>query len=216
MAVSMQSTGDYLAKASGAWNYNAGYTAMMWAYPTSFPHLDALLAVNPAGGLPDNSDSLQVQATTGEIFCTCGVGGSYTNSGGTTISVNTWANVAMRRNSTTSLGAVINGVAASSPASGNVTSRSAAADLTVGAPPWITSRFFNGRLAALKIWTAALTDAEILAEMRTVRPLRFTNLWGWWPLFTPSLGKDLTGNGRDLTAAGTPISGDGPPVSWGA
>lgn len=78
------------------------------------------------------------------------------------------------------------------------------------------TEWLNGRLANIKMFDAALTAAEIQQEMLALRPQRFANLWGWWPLWGAADIADYSGNGRTLTAGGTLTTEDGPPVSYGA
>lgn len=73
---------------------------------------------------------------------------------------------------------------------------------------------FNGRLAAVKVWDAALSTAEIERERWTIRPQRMANLHIWSPLFLNST--DFSGNGRNWTEGGTLAWEDGPPISWGS
>jgi hypothetical protein len=77
--------------------------------------------------------------------------------------------------------------------------------------------FFDGRLLAVKAWTAALSVAEIIAESVSIRPQRFADLWGWWPSLADSTrAYDYSGNGRNWTEYNTPTNEDPPPVSWGS
>jgi hypothetical protein len=75
------------------------------------------------------------------------------------------------------------------------------------------------RLTAIKCWQAALTAAEIAAEMKSIRPLRLANLHSWHPCIANNLTdalKDYSGNGRNWTAQGTPTAETvTPPVAWG-
>jgi hypothetical protein len=57
----------------------------------------------------------------------------------------------------------------------------------------------NGRMAAVKFWTAALTKAEIDAELTQVNPIRTVNLQRFYPLHNAEL-TDYSGNRNDLTA----------------
>jgi Concanavalin A-like lectin/glucanases superfamily len=75
--------------------------------------------------------------------------------------------------------------------------------------------WLNGRLTAVKMWSAALTAAEILAESRMYVPTRQANLWAFWPLRTAAETQDFSGNGRALTVGGTLTTEDGPPIPWG-
>lgn len=78
---------------------------------------------------------------------------------------------------------------------------------------WIDAAY-----AVVKFWDTDLTDDEIKAEMHTIRPQRFANLIGWWPLFQgDNRLLDFSGQGNDLTEFGTGFTQeDGPPVSWGS
>ena len=75
------------------------------------------------------------------------------------------------------------------------------------------SEWFNGSIAAVKIWNAALTTTELQDESWTYRPQRTNGLFGWHHLLTTS-GVDSSGNHRPL-AGGTGTSvADGPPLAW--
>lgn len=79
--------------------------------------------------------------------------------------------------------------------------------------------YFNGQMAAIKVWDAALSAAEIEQEMWLIRPIRTANLHLWTPMVDTTLATnytDYSGNGRTLTAANTPSVEDGPPITWGA
>lgn len=73
------------------------------------------------------------------------------------------------------------------------------------------------RMAALKVWDAALTDAEVVLEMQTIRPRRLANLNLWAPCNPGATERlaDYGPNGRNLTARGTLTDGAGPPIPWG-
>jgi hypothetical protein len=77
---------------------------------------------------------------------------------------------------------------------------------------------FVGTMSGVKVWGAALTDAEMDRESRSIAPVRSANLNGWWPMVHSTLAdciKDYSGNARDWTATGTPTIGQGQPVPWG-
>jgi len=87
--------------------------------------------------------------------------------------------------------------------------------LTLGNDSW--DEWTNCRLAGIKVWDAALTDAEIENEAETLTPQRFENINLWVPGF-PGSGertRDYSGNGRNLTEGGTLTDEDPPPVAWG-
>jgi len=78
----------------------------------------------------------------------------------------------------------------------------------------ILSDYANMTIGPVKIWDAALTDAEIAQERWGIRPRRTTNIHIWSPLQVNSI--DYSGQGRNWTESGTPTYEDGPPVGWGA
>jgi hypothetical protein len=75
---------------------------------------------------------------------------------------------------------------------------------------------FTGRIAAVKIWTAALTAAEIALEHQFYVPIRLSNLWLWSPFVEQDTTtfRDYSGNGRDWTETGAVTLADGPPIAW--
>jgi hypothetical protein len=75
-----------------------------------------------------------------------------------------------------------------------------------------TAEWLNGCIAAVKIWSAALTAAELGNEMWTYVPHRTTSLAAWYPLLRAET-TDLSGNGRTLSGSGFSIE-DGPPIPW--
>lgn len=74
------------------------------------------------------------------------------------------------------------------------------------------SEWFNGRMAAAKIYDAVLTQAEIQAEMKQMDPVRRANLNSYYRLLTTNdYLIDQSGQGRTLTAGGTLTTEFGPP-----
>lgn len=136
--------------------------------------------------------------------------GGGSDSNGTTLIVGTWYHAAIVHNGTagTNLFAYLNGVLDLSVAAGDP-----------GTPSIIRlglNNFgdgFSGGMHASKLYTAALTAAELQQEMRSTMPSRTANLNGWSP-FLVAEATDYSGNGNAWTVNGTPITVDGPPVPW--
>jgi hypothetical protein len=85
-------------------------------------------------------------------------------------------------------------------------------DLT-GAEP------LRGRMAAIKVWEAALSFAEIMNERWCYQPVRRANLGGFWPCVNQVVASsaiDYSGLARDFTIGGTLDLVDGPPIAWSA
>lgn len=79
--------------------------------------------------------------------------------------------------------------------------------------------FPNITLDDVRIWSAALTEAEIVIERARRRPSRTANLNRWLPMIYASAAdnaKDRSGNGYNMTVQGSPTIADGAPVGWGA
>ena len=80
---------------------------------------------------------------------------------------------------------------------------------------WVGNDAFTevllGRMAAIKIWNAALTATEIAQEMRSYVPRRLANLLSWHPMLTHT---DLSQFGATWTGSGTLATDQGPPIAW--
>jgi hypothetical protein len=77
----------------------------------------------------------------------------------------------------------------------------------------------DGRLASVKIWTAALTETELNADRWSYRPARTENLHLWTPIYDLAAARieDYSGAGRDWTSNGASITDeDGPPIAFGS
>lgn len=69
----------------------------------------------------------------------------------------------------------------------------------VGASNYASAEWFNGRLSGVRVWNAALTEAEIEAEFTSATPVRTTDLLGAWLPPTVEVGTVLTAiAGADL------------------
>ncbi len=129
---------------------------------------------------------------------------------GSALTVGTWYHVVWVRNGNSNT-VYLNGVS-------DITASSSYSDTTWSVFRWTDADPGppNARIAHLKLWDGVqLSQAEVQQEMRSARPRRFSNLWGWYP-FTDSNIKDRSGNVRDWTLTGTLNLEDGPPVPWGA
>lgn len=76
--------------------------------------------------------------------------------------------------------------------------------------------WLNGRVAAVKLWAATLTQAEIEHELGQYVPRRVANLLRWHP-FVVAETVDYSGAANSLTAGSTgTTTEDGPPIPWTA
>lgn len=85
-----------------------------------------------------------------------------------------------------------------------------AAKLYIGNSPG--NEWLNGVIADVRIWDAALSRAEIRAEMWAPKPIRSRALHAWHEFLPGRLTLDSSGRGRHLTTAGTPTTETGPPL----
>jgi Concanavalin A-like lectin/glucanases superfamily len=82
-----------------------------------------------------------------------------------------------------------------------------------------SGEWLDGRIAAIKVWDAVLTQAELEQERWCYRPARTANLNLWAPMINPVVADNVTdfsGNGRNLTFTNIGAVEDGPPIGWGA
>lgn len=71
---------------------------------------------------------------------------------------------------------------------------------------------FPGRIAGVKVYSVALSAAEVRAEMRSPVPVRWRNLNAWYPLAHHSIARqDFSGQKNHLTVGGTLTTEAGPP-----
>jgi len=199
---------------------NSNYTIMLWAYPdTSTGGWTTPINLSTETGY---YDLIQADWSSGQwelyIQDSGGFYGGYF--GASSISLNTWQHLAMVRYADNDHQGFLNGIS-------KITETVAIDPRTVGGlaigstGAGSPGEWFDGRVAYIKIWTAALTAAEIQAEMLSAFPKRTADLYGYWPLYESGASsvKDYSGNGRDFTVSyyGTlPTTLPGPNVGWGA
>ena len=204
-----------LQVASGNINHNAAYTTAFWIYLTADANdYGHFWAASTNADQYENSDLIGVDAdgTTLTLGCYLSGGGGGLN--GSSLSTGTWYHLAVVRESVTSLKAYLNGALDINVTTTDVTSRASCVNELVSRLNTLYG--FNGRIAHFKQWQAALTIDEVKAEMRSIRPLRFTNLNRWTPMVNTTVGSaDDSLYGSSWTPTGTWSVLDGPPVPWG-
>lgn len=216
MPVRFDASADRLLRTASLPSYNSAYTAMGWVYLVS--DLNATVTIFAIDDNIDDIDAINLGSDGVTLQLGVVVGGVSTGPSGTTLSTGTWYHVAIVRASATDCRLYLNGALDIGPDTRDVSGRSAATRLEWGAFASVNLSRFDGRVAAIKIWDAALSAEEVAAEVRSIRPQRLANLNGWWPCF-PGAGeraRDYSGNGRDWTESGTLTDEDPPPVGWGA
>lgn len=144
-----------------------------------------------------------------------------TAAGTTSLSTATWYFFGIARDSTSIIVYLLNGttwtteMTLTSPVAHTPDTVEIGADnATIGGDTSI-----DGRYAYYKIWSGAkLTLTEFQQEALAIRPIRFANLFAFYPMFpgTGERGRDYSGNGANLTENGSLTDEDQPPVSYGA
>lgn len=78
----------------------------------------------------------------------------------------------------------------------------------------VNNVYLDGTVALRRIWTAALSAAEVAQEMHSYRPARTSGLILWSPYDDGTNARDYSGNGNHGTATGA-RQAQGPPVGYG-
>jgi hypothetical protein len=208
---------DYGLKTSGLIDHNSAYTWMAWVDLVSdtdnYGHIWAALGDN--FDYYGNADWVGTKSDGVGARLACYNGGSSGEIYGYDLVVGTPTHLAVVRESATSLklyqdGSYVNSVGV------NVSTRTSTQREQLGE---LYGYPAPARMTAMKQWQAALTADEIVAEMKTVRPLRLANLHSWHPAIASDKAtalKDFSGNGRDWTEQGTlSVASESPPVGWG-
>lgn len=117
-----------------------------------------------------------------------------------TLTVGTWYFVAVARSGTGGT-AYIRAEGAPALQTAPIDGASSGATFTtlrLGESPF-SGEWLNGRLAAVKVWTAQLNQTEVEAEAATYDAVRTTNLYGAWFRPDVALSQDYSGNGNTLS-----------------
>lgn len=163
----------------------------------------------------DNGGSNYIQlgaSNTGKNLAASGSSGGMAS--GYDMVVGTWVFVALvyRASGTDDLFWAVAPATTLSVVSASITGLNTTSALWIGGDGF--SDWFNGSLAAVKMWSAALSQAQLEAELPKRSAQLATNLHASYELNGPSL-VDSSPNGRTLTAgAGSPaLDSSGPPIT---
>lgn len=132
---------------------------------------------------------------------------------GTNLTVGSWVHLALTYDAANAR-AYLNGVLDIT----NARVANPTASIAFGNTNTADNEWLNGCCAALKVYSAVLTAAEILQEASQILPVRLANLNSFFPCVDQTSAnclKDYSGISGDLTAAGTlSVDADMPPVPW--
>lgn len=215
MSAGMSSSTDGFRLTSGLLDMNAAYTFMCWVRLSA--DTNNYVCVFALSYNDSQYDFIGTWADGTTLLAEIANAGVWDDIGAANLGDLAWHHVALVRESATVARLYCDGVL-DGTSTNSVTSRTAAAYIDVGSWAISSSNFLTGDVCAIKAWSAALTEAEIQAEMQTIAPRRAADVYAFWPVF-PGSGertRDYGGSGHDWTESGTIDDNAPPPVSWGA
>jgi len=214
MAVLFNADGDEDRVTASLFDSNAAYTWCAWIYPTLVNgayHM--IFTIGEGTDTQDvdvlsisNGNTLMIQSYKGATGSTQVVG---------TPSANTWYFVAVVRSAANAIVCYLN-TSVSPTLTTDVTGRIAPDTLRLGNAKNANTVELNGRMAHAKLWTRALSAAELVNEARLIRPVHPASPWAWWPLLAGDRTRDWSGNGHTLTEVGTLADAADPGIPFGA
>lgn len=220
------SSGNYLlfstAHGEGPpWDMNAAYTLTGWFKVDDISARRGIWTIDDGADHGDGT-TLDFNSPFDKLLTLGMIAGTGTRAiGGTSLSTATWYFFAARRASISSLEGRL-GVApySTTTTQGTVgadyTGRNAQTRLTIlfGA---LEGGMFIGSMAQVRVWTASLSDGELITEMQATTAQRMTNIWADWRMVNlAGAGTDSSGQGNDLFNNGTLTTGaDDPPNGGG-
>jgi hypothetical protein len=123
---------------------------------------------------------------------------------GSALTVGTWYRLAVVVNGTTTTLYQATATGAVTPTSGTSTTTFTPTRFRIGADAFTGGEFLNGNVANVKVYSAALTQAEIITEWGSWQAQRTANLLRHHKFQTAAETTDYSGNSFALTASGTP------------
>jgi hypothetical protein len=189
---------------------SGGFTVLMWAYlSVDRDDFSTLYRMYTSAGSGRGQLATAVDGTTTAFFA----GGELTSPHALTVGA--WSRVALTIDGATATLYAAPSAGAVEVTAGPSSGTSAPNQITLGGiSVGSAAEWWNGRLANVRVWAAALSQAELSAEWSSPTPVRTSGLWADWPLSTHTDLTDHSGNGRDLVAGATATTTeDGPPVT---
>jgi hypothetical protein len=207
-SVAFANYGDMLTRTTGLPAFGA-LTQMCWTYNVSAVSGGFNWVVFGIGGTSDWSVHMSINVdTTNVLQVEASIAGGASNLTSTSPPITTWHHLAWTFNGTTTMTGYMNASALSNPVTGITGTATWYQEAMGGYPPNANYQSFT-HLGGCKEWTAALSAAEIAAEMLYITPVRTLNLVSYTPLRTISDIKDYV-NGVTWTIGGSPATATDP------
>jgi hypothetical protein len=201
--------GDGLGRATAP-DYNTSYTWCGWRYWTSLAGSDVMV-ITATDANTQNLDAVAMNGSVANRLTYYEKEADNYNldqSGGADLSTNTWYFVCLVRTTTALrlwLGDETNAVASHiASATGASAGRTGSNRCQIGY--WDTLGTPNMRVYNDRIWTAALSQAELESERTSTTVVRSSNLWARWGFTTNTDLSDASGNGRDMSNVGAALT----------
>lgn len=206
MAIQFDAGGDYISRTANVPAQNT-ISISLWLYISVDRNARCVFIGVSDGAALANFVALDADGTT---LALTRVGA--TDATGSNLSVGTWYHIGYTRNSSNVSTVYLNGAQDMQNTTANAFT---SAIMLLGSD---SINYLNGRLAYIKVWDEALTQADIQAEMYSAWPRHTDNLNLWTPNLIGSTERlrDYSGKGRNWTSNGTLADADGPPVTWAA
>ncbi len=184
------------------------YTLLGWAYMVTDQNTYSGIASIESATQPTCSLSTRVDGSTLTAWDT---GGTEPGLAGANMAAATWYRWAVTVAAGTT--ALYSGTATGALNKVSAAQAQSTAPTRVAFSKSVFGDWFNGRLAAVQAYNAALGDTAVAAEFLQVMPVQVANLKGWWPLVADL--NDYSGNGLHMVAGSTAttIEAD-PPIPW--
>lgn len=205
---------QYLTRANPP-DYNAAYTYAGWWYFTTITSTFNFLWHWFVDSSNNDQGQINFPTTTKVIYRVRDVAANFDITGTSGLAAGGWFYLAFVRadgtNTELFLGTTAGNIASYGTTAHILSARATPLTLQIGASQTI-GNVTDGRLRSHRIWTAALTVAELRAEAASLdSAVRTANIWAAWPLAVGGTLTDNSGNGRDLTAVNGPLTTESDP-----
>ncbi len=207
MAINI-STGNYLRRTTNLIDYNNAYTLMAWVYANSLSTGCIFTLRETSEGTNDNYDFWGFSSGTYYLEVSRNSPTfAQSNAFPSVIGTGQFFHFAVVRSSSSAVEIYQNGVSISTLAALDTSARTAVAVMQIGRFNNTFPNSLDGTVSDYFAYSRALSQAEILNQMRSRLPQITTNLVDWCPLINNSI--NISGGASAWTENGTITYSDG-------